>query len=121
MTLSTFQIQMNNFVNVVIDLFVNEINYEFKIYETLSSLITKKKIVDLFTQRLKYCRETINITTFVNIKTKIYYDARHISLMFKIENYIYLRLHHDYQLLDRFNKKINQQRCDFFFVKRYVD
>ena len=121
MTLSTFQIQMNNFVNVAIDLSINEINYEFKIRETLSNLIIEKKIVDLFAQRLKYRRETIDVTIFVNIKAKIYYDARHVSLMLKIENYAYLRLHHDYQLLDRFNKKINQQRCDSFFVKCRID
>ena len=121
LTLSIFQIQMNNFVNVIIDLSTNEINYEFKIRETLSSLIIEKKIVDLFAQRLKYHRETINIIIFINIKTKIYYDVWHVSLMFKTNDYVYLRLHHDYQLLDRFNKKISQQRCDFFFVKRRVD
>ena len=112
--MSIFQIQINNFANVIIDLSTNEINYEFKIRETLSNLIIEKKIVDLFAQRLKYRRETINITIFVNIKTKIYYDVRHVLLMFKINDYVYLRLYHDYQLFNRFNKKINQQRYDFF-------
>ena len=91
---------MNNFVNVIIELSINKINYEFKIRETLSSLIIEKKTIDLFAQRLKYCRETINVTTFVNVKTKIYYDARHVLLMFKTNDYVYLRLHHDYQLFD---------------------
>ena len=121
LTLSIFQIQINNFANVIIDLSTNEINYEFKIRETLSNLVIEKKIVDLLVQCLKYCRETIDITIFVNVKTKIYYDVRHVSLMFKTSDYVYLRLYHDYQLFDRFNKKINQQRCDFFFVKRRVD
>ena len=87
---------MNNFVNVIIDLSTNEINYEFKIRETLSSLTIEKKIVDLFVQRLKYCRKTIDVTTFINIKTKIYYNVQHVSLMFKINDYVYLRLHYDY-------------------------
>ena len=66
---------MNNFANVIIDLSTNEINYEFKIRETLSSLIIEKKVVDLFAQRLKYHRETIDVTTFINVKTKIYYNV----------------------------------------------
>ena len=68
----------------------------------------------MFAQRLKYRRETIDITTFVNVKTKIYYNVRHVLLMLKTNDYVYLRLHHDYQLFDRFNKNINQQCYDFF-------
>ena len=98
---------MNNFANVIIELLTNEINYEFKIREILSNLIIEKKVVDLSTQRLKYCREIVDVTIFVNIKTKIYYNVWHVLLMFKIENYAYLKLYYDYQLFDRFNKKIN--------------
>ena len=43
LTLSTFQTQMNNFANVVIELSTNEINYEFKIREALSNLVIEKK------------------------------------------------------------------------------
>ena len=32
-------------------------------------------IVDLLTQRLKYRRKTIDVVTFINIKTKIYYNV----------------------------------------------
>ena len=66
---------MNNFANIVIDLSTNEINYEFKIREILSSLVIEKKVVDLFAQRLKYRREMIDITIFINVKAKIYYDV----------------------------------------------
>ena len=118
LTLLIFQTQINNFANVIIDLSINEINYEFKIRETLSSLIIKKKIVDLSTQRLQYRRKIIDITIFVNIKTKIYYDVKHVFLMLKTNDYAYFRLYYDYQLFDRLNKKINQQRYDFFFIKR---
>ena len=74
---------MNNFANVIIDLSTNEINYELKIREALSNLIIEKKIVDLFAQRIKYRRETIDVIIFVNVKTKIYYDVQHVSLKFK--------------------------------------
>ena len=42
-------------------------------------------------------------------------------LLFKVNDYVYLRFHHEYQLLDRFNKKISQQRCDFFLIKRCIE
>ena len=75
LTLSIFQAQINNFANVVIDLSINEINYEFKIRETLSSLTIEKKIIDLLAQRFKYRREIVDVIIFVNIKTKIYYNV----------------------------------------------
>ena len=70
----------------------------------------KQKVFDLSIQRLKFRRETIDVFAFINAKVKIYYDAQHVSLLFKVDDYVYLRCHHEYQLLDRFNKKISQQR-----------
>ena len=107
--LSSFQTQLNNFVNVIIDLFSNEINYEFKIRETLFNLSKQQNaFADFFAQRLKYRRKTIDVFAFVNVKVKIHYDARHISLLLKVDDYVYFRLHQDYQLSNRFNRKISQ-------------
>ena len=105
--LSTLQTQLNNSLNVVIDLSINEINYEFKIREVLFN-ITKRQITNLSAQRIEYRQETTDVFVFVNAKIKIYYDFKYIFLMFKIDDQIYLRLHHDYQFFDRFNKKISQ-------------
>ena len=111
---------MNNSFNVIIDLFVNEINYDFKIRKTLFNM-TKRQITNLLTQRIEYKQKTTNVFVFVNAKTKIYYDFKHMFFIFKIDDQIYLRLHHDYQLFDKFNKKIFQQRCDSFSIKRRID
>ena len=120
--MSSFQVQLNNFVNVIIDLFSNEINYEFKIRKALFNLSKQQNVfADFFAQWLKYRRKTIDVFAFVNVKVRIHYDARYISLLLKVDDYVYFRLHQSYQLSNRFNRKISQQRCDFFFVKRRVE
>ena len=119
--LSALQTQLNNFFNVIIELFVNEINYDFKIRDTFFNFFVASIAVNLSAQKLKYRQKTVDVTAFVNVKVKIYYDARHTSLLFKTEDYAYLRLHHEYQLSIKFNKKISQQRCDSFFVKKRID
>ena len=123
LTLSSLQAQFNNFVNVAIDLSHNEINYDFKIRDALSNLSKQSKQFseNLATQRLEYRRKATNVIVFVNVKTKIHYDARHTSLLLKTDDYVYFRLHQDYQLSNRLNKKTSQQRCDFFLVKRRVE
>ena len=121
LVLSALQTQMNNVLNATIDLSANEINYDFKIRDTLFNFFVTSVVVNLSVQRLKYRQEVVDATTFVNVKVKIYYDARHTSFLFKAEDYAYFRLHHEYQLSSRLNKKIFQQRCGFFLVKKKVD
>ena len=113
-----FQTQFNNSFNAVTGLSANEFNYGFKMHETFSNL-TEPKISDLPAQRLKYRQKIANVSAFVNVKTKIYYDARHLPLLINVGDRTYLKLHHGYELPDRFNKKIFQQRCGpFKIVKR---
>ena len=54
------------------------------------------------------------------IKIKIIYDSKHISLMFKLNEKIFLRLYKSYILLFKFNVKLFNQRIAFFIVKRRV-
>ena len=75
---------------------------------------------DIFNQRLKYQRETTDVIVFVNVKIKIYYDFRHQIIFFRFDERVYLRLNHDYKLLDWFNRKMFNQKCDFFTIKRRV-
>ena len=51
----------------------------------------------------------------------MYYNIKHQSILFKSNNKMYLKLNYDYKLLDRNNRKLNNQRCNFFIVKRHVD
>ena len=121
--LSSLQTQLNNSLNVVIELSLNEMIYDFKIkklifvIENSQSLISK----NILSQRLKYQREIANVTVFVNAKTKIYYDSRHQSIFFRFDDRVYLRLHQKYQLSNRSNKKMFNQKCELFIVKRRVD
>ena len=99
---------------------INELNYGFKVRETISSF-TETEISDLPAQRLKYRLETADVSAFVNVKTKIYYDARHIPLLIIVGDQTYLELHNGYELPGRYNKKISQQRCGFFRVFKKVN
>ena len=108
--LFSFQAQFNNSVNVFIDLSFNEINYDFKIRDALFNLSkqSKRSNINFSIQKLKYRREAADVFVFANVKIKFYYDARHTFLFFKIDDYVYLRLHQKYQLFDRLNRKISQ-------------
>ena len=71
-------------------------------------------------RRKKYQAEASDAIAFANVKMKIYYDFRHKSLLLKSEKKIYLRFNKDYKLFDH-HKKLSQQRCEFFLIKRRVD
>ena len=89
------QTQLNNSINVIIDLLLNEIIYNFKIRKVLITLFVEQ-IVDLLTQQLKYQQKIVDVIAFVNVKVKIYYNARHTPLLLKVEDYVYFRLYYNY-------------------------
>ena len=97
--------------------------YDFKVNEAISLLQheTKQFITDLFEKCLKYRVKVADVTVFVNAKIKIYYNARHQSLMLKFENRVYLRLNQKYHLSGKFNKKISLQRCGSFLIKKRIE
>ena len=72
-------------------------------------------------QRLEYRQETQNVIDFVVAKFKIYYDARHMSLLFNSKDYVYLRFNQNYQLSDKSNRKLSQQQCELFKIIRRVE
>jgi hypothetical protein len=125
---SLIQASLNNSFNVVIELSFNEIMYEFKTRDTLSFLVAEKfeqisqfKILSLLNQtRYRNRCEIANAVFFANAKVKILHDRKHQSLFFKSRKKIYLRLHKDYNLFEIINKKLFQQRCDSFTIKRRV-
>ena len=102
-TLSFFQIMFNNSINVIIDLSLNEIIYNFKMRDAFIEIVNNEISVNLnfVALRLKYKKKTIDVIAFVNVKIKIYHDARHTFLLLNVENYVYLRLHHEYHLFNR--------------------
>ena len=118
--LSFIQTQLNNALNVVTNLLSNEINYDFKMKDTLinfNNIITTNSI-DLSIKRLEYRQETVDVIAFAAAKSKVYYDVRHTLILLKVDEYVYLRFHQDYQLSNKSNKKLSQQRCEFFKIIR---
>ena len=67
-------------------------------------------------------RENVEIAiTFVNVLNKTRYDAMHKTLKFKIDDKMYLRLHHNYIIFDLFNHKLSKQRVKSFSIIEKID
>ena len=118
--LSFFQIENNNVVHAIIGYFSNELVYEFKINDTLNML------ADLFpenySQLRQIKRENVEVVmTFVNVFSKVRYDEIHKTMKFKIDDKMYLRLHHDYIIFDLFNHKLAKQRVRSFSIIEKID
>ena len=112
----------NNSVNVAIDLSLNEIIYDFKIRDVFIEIVNNEISINLnlAALRLKYKKKAADVIAFVNAKVKIYHNARHTPLLLNVEDYVYLRLHHEYHLSNRPNKKLFQQRCEPFLMKKRI-
>ena len=96
--------------------------YDFKIKKIINLFNHNQSIVEnIFNKRFEFRLKIIDVTSFVNIKVKLYYDARHVPLKLKIGDYAYLRFNHDYQFLKRSNKKIFPQRCGPFLIKQRIN
>ena len=120
-TLSIIQSQLNNSSNASIELASNEIIYDFKVRDTISTLNQRNLSEESATnRRKKYQAEANDAIAFANVKMKIYYDFRHKPLLLKSEEKIYLRLNKDYKLSDH-HKKLSQQKCEFFLIKRRIN
>ena len=118
--LSFIQIDNNNVVHAIIEYVSNEFVYEFKINDTLSMLTNLSS--ENYSQLRQIKRENVEIAIiFVNVLSKIRYDAMHKTLKFKIDDKMYLRLHHDYIIFDLFNHKLSKQRVKFFSIIEKID
>jgi len=95
--------------------------YGFKIKKALSLLYNDHPTTDVSEKRLEFRAEIADATAFANVKTKIYYDVRHQSMLLNSDDKIYLRLNHNYYLPEKSNKKISSQRCGSFLVKKRID
>ena len=82
---------------------------------------TKQQLTKIEQTRFRYRIEAANVIFYVNAKFKIMYNARHVSLLFKSNEKTYLRLHHEYTLLNKLNRKLFNQRCDLFLIQKRVD
>ncbi len=107
----------------------NEITYEFKIKDILFFLVTEKienisqfRILNLLNQtRLRNRQEAANVVFFVNVRVKIIHDKRHKSFFLNSEEKAFFCLHKEYNLSEIINRKLSQQKCDSFTMKRRVN
>ena len=118
-TLSTLQFRFNNNINVVIDKTSNEITFEFLFREIIIVVIDvsidlKKKIsiviVDFKStfekNRFVFRKKISNVIFFAIAKIKIVYNSRYQIFKFNVDDQMYLRLHRDYFLSNKFNSKL---------------
>ena len=120
--LSSIQAQFNNSSNATTDLTLNQIVYEFKIREAIS-FINDQTFEEFFIEstRLKYRTKVAEAISYANAQMKIRYDSRHVSLLFKSEDKAYLKLHKNYKISSQENRKLFNQRCELFLVKRRIE
>ena len=118
--LSAFQAQLNNFFNVTTERFSNEICYEFKVRKTLSLSINSSTSTDAVMNKLQHRQEVIDAISFVSAHMKIRYDSRHKSLLLRSNDKVFLKLQKNYEINEQ-HKKLDNQRCESFLMKRRVD
>ena len=60
----------------------------------------------------------IDVIIFAQMNVKYYYDRKHQLMFMKINDYVHIRLHHDYDIsfIVILNKKLNQQYVDLFKI-----
>ena len=131
--LSVIQRHFNNHRSVVIDKTSNEIVYDFTSMQSFSlrkSVDAKQSIMKWksftktsfsFFARVKI--EIADFIAFVQMQIKHHYDRKHQSLYMKFENYVYIRLHHEYDIfaIAMFESKLSQQYAEFFKILKKID
>ena len=58
---------------------------------------------------------------FVNVIKKLRYNVVHIDLKLIVDDYAYFCLYNNYIIFDFINRKLNQQRVDFFKILKKID
>ena len=118
--LSFLQIENNNVVHVIIENFSNELIYEFKINDTLNMLTNLS--FENYSQLRQIKRDDVEVVmTFVNALNKARYDEVHRTMKLKIDDKVYLRLHHDYTIFDLSNHKLIEQQVKSFSIIEKID
>ena len=71
--------------------------------------------------RLKYRKNVEKTISWANMIIKFNYDRRHISFDLSKKFKVYLRLHHEYIISKIINKKLAQQRVEWFKILNKID
>lgn len=124
--LPALQLSLNNSINAATGHAPNEVALGFKPREVLTAIATKgfaavaEAKTNFAEDRFIFRKEASDATSFANAKSKIYYDVRHTPLLMKSGDFAYLTLNRGYRLPSQPNRKLSQQRCGPFLIKRRV-
>ncbi len=99
----------------------NEILYEMNTRSQLSLLNKDETIIDSEIIREIIRKDVADVIDFVNARSKIIFDRKHQALIFNSNDKVYLRLHHEYFLLEKENLKLSSQRFDSYVIKRKIE
>ena len=59
-------------------------------------------------------KKTIDAISYVNIISKIQYNSMHVLLLLKSKNKTFLKLHHEYFLFEKHNRKLSIKELILF-------
>ena len=113
---------LNNFWNAFTDYALNELLYRFCINDILNALSsTDLSSEDYICLHQIYWEEAEQIIIFVNATFKSYYNANHQFITIKSDSMTYLRLFHNYIILNLMNRKLSNQCVESFCILKWID
>jgi hypothetical protein len=113
-----FQSIFNNTRSIVIEKISNELLYEITSNLSLYISFTNKALNHHHLR--KKAQDAIN---WAQMQNKTHYDRRHTSLFLKVEEWVLLRLHHEYFVssFKNMTKKIFAQYIEFFRIIQRIE
>ena len=109
------------------DLTFNKIIYKF-ISIQVFDLVKSSTNIDENNLSLKNRRfiarfKAFDTIAFVQINVKHYYNEKHQSLFMKFENFVFIRLHREYDIsfIAMLDSKLNQQYIESFKILKKVE
>lgn len=98
----------------------NELCYGFKVNNTMDMLATDVPAEAFDRLRLAKREEAEDCIAFANAMMKTRYDGKHKEFSAKVNDEVFLRLHHGYKIPGVSNRKLSQQRVGPFRVLHKV-
>lgn len=119
LALPYIQGSFNNSKNQSTGICPNEINYGFRVRDTLS-MLSQLPPDDYQKSRQILRDQAEEAIAFANAMMKTRYDESHIAKNIKVGDKVYLRLHHGYSIPGVGNKKLSYQRNGPFEVTNKI-
>lgn len=109
-----------NTSSAVIGASPNQILYGFNTRDGIRLLNLTTVKTQPMVDRLSFRQEAADAIAFANTKAKSYYNSSHKPLRLNVGDMAFLRLHHGYNLPQKPNKKLSNQRAGPFLIKQRV-